>query len=533
MNIEHEIRQKPEPLSNPLLKQFEKMSLKERIIRIASGLKQDHESGIYKWAHFELQRTWSWLSSLLVPILAILLIILCSQTNVTNETILDATFLTPEPPVEILDPLPDVDKSVVEPPPDMIVLSQDIANSIPAIDSTVAADQTSADQIAPTENTTALEVTKTLCSVTLNMPIGARTGPARSTILSDYRDSAATEKAVLNALRWLKREQKNDGSWDGHSRAAVTALATLTFLAHGETPSSTNGFETTVKNAIQWLCNNQEESGHFKNRDPHDYAHPICTYALCEAYTMTKIPEIKSAAGKALKIILDGQHPTGGWDYNCQQSERNDTSYMGWCVQALKAAHMAGIGAPDETKKAMRSAILALKRNSNNAGWFGYVNNQPAHTGLSGAGILSLQLMGSIADREVKNGIDWCTKNLSFDWDKPEQPRPLYVWYYLTQAYFHEGGRNWNNWNSLFSKTLAGKQNIIRGASADGKDIGFWETPGPSEKEYGRVYDTTLCALMLQVYYRYLPTYAKISTTDTAKSLDYDKALVEVTIRQR
>ena len=45
------------------------------------------------------------------------------------------------------------------------------------------------------------------------------------------------------------------------------------------------------------------------------------------------------------------------------------------------------------------------------------------------------------------------------------------------------------------------------GAGIDGKDIGYWDT---GNDRGGRVMDTCLCALMLQVYYRYLPTYQKL-----------------------
>ena len=39
------------------------------------------------------------------------------------------------------------------------------------------------------------------------------------------------------------------------------------------------------------------------------------------------------------------------------------------------------------------------------------------------------------------------------------------------------------------------------------------------------MYTTTLCALMLQVYYRYLPTYKKVEETATETAASDDMAV--------
>ena len=60
----------------------------------------------------------------------------------------------------------------------------------------------------------------------------------------------------------------------------------------------------------------------------------------------------------------------------------------------------------------------------------------------------------------------------------------------------------------MFAPTLVKHQTIIKGGGVDGKDIGWWDMPkeiaGATD---GPVMNTALCALQLQVYYRYLPTY--------------------------
>jgi hypothetical protein len=97
-------------------------------------------------------------------------------------------------------------------------------------------------------------------------------------------------------------------------------------------------------------------------------------------------------------------------------------------------------------------------------------------------------------------------KPLQFDWEKTEAPLGMVIcqWYYLTQAFFHAGGAHWQNWNDQFRAALIQRQ----------ANDGHWPLPAMSkEKEFNLppVYSTALCALMLEVYYRYLPTYQQLA----------------------
>ena len=80
----------------------------------------------------------------------------------------------------------------------------------------------------------------------------------------------------------------------------------------------------------------------------------------------------------------------------------------------------------------------------------------------------------------------------------------LYWMYYMTQAMFQRGGNDWKNWNNLFQKHLLENQH----------PDGYWNSPakGVETNRFSmadiddKVYSTTLCALQLTVYYRYLPS---------------------------
>jgi hypothetical protein len=75
----------------------------------------------------------------------------------------------------------------------------------------------------------------------------------------------------------------------------------------------------------------------------------------------------------------------------------------------------------------------------------------------------------------------------------------LYSWYYDTQALYNYGGAYWSSWNRRMEPLLI---------SAQSED-GSWpnEGSGLTKKRSGgdhEVYRTTLCTLMLEVYYRYV-----------------------------
>jgi len=377
-----------------------------------------------------------------------------------------------------------------------------------------------------------------------------RTADSRKTLLAQYGKSgagqAATEAAVLRGLRWLKKNQEADGSWLP-VKPAMTGLALLTYLAHGETPQSLE-FGTTVRKALDWFVANQDQKGHFNGKDEgKDYSQSISAYALCEAYALTQHPVIKDTAIRAIKEIVNGQNSNGGFYYNLDShSDINDTSVMAWCAQAMKAAKMAGL--KDDVpglEAAMKKAVVAFKMNAVPSGGFGY--KSPDISGLSGAGALSIQLLGFPSDEDVLKTMRML-KDCTFNFDTPnKQPYyngvscPLYYWYYVTQAKFQYSPDAFTAWNSLFSPELCKRQKIEKDAieGPDGKmvDIGYWVSPadppprGPLSEGGGKVMDTSLCCLMLEVYYRYLPSFKKDEGTSAGAAAIVAPQQDDVTVK--
>jgi hypothetical protein len=275
----------------------------------------------------------------------------------------------------------------------------------------------------------------------------------------------------------------------------------LTFLAHGETPTSKH-FGTTVKKAMQWLVNDPVDT-----KSSHGYPHAIKTYALAEAYAMTGVSMLEDKMNVCVKVLIKGQQNGGNYNYNYNTDEgRQDLSFAGWNYQALKAAYGAGCEEPG-LPEAIYKAIAWLKNNSAGANTFAYStkNNTPkrgSKATMRAVGVLCLQLFGEGAADEIKDELTKISTDdlAKLNWDAA--PRgALYGWYYATQAMFQAGGRLWGPWNRKFQKELTDNQH----------KEGYWVHPGAYHKGPGddisqKVYSTTLCALMLTVYYRYLPS---------------------------
>ena len=357
-----------------------------------------------------------------------------------------------------------------------------------------------------------------------------RSGSGRRAAIGAYggKWGEYAEAAVLRALEWLKVNQNEDGSWANSNKEAMCGLGILTFLAHGETTASEK-YGETVEKAIRYLCARQNDKGQFckwGNGAAPVYTQAICVYALSEAYGMTRIGSLKSVMEKGVQVIIDGQQPKGGFDYGFKKESRRDTSLGGWCCQAMKAAYIAG-AENQGLHEAMEKSIKDMKGAQREDGYFIYADGRGRITNMTAVACLSMQLLGHGEDKEVKDGVRWLN-DANCSWEKPDQC-PLYAWYYMSQVKFHVGGNTWSTWNNKFAPQY------IRHQNPDGSWVspgvtGFKEGTDTVEREWmgsehdSKVYATTLAALTLQVYYRFLPTYKPIEVESEAAS-DGDVAI--------
>ncbi len=351
---------------------------------------------------------------------------------------------------------------------------------------------------------------------------GYRDGGGRKKAVGRFGGSQETESAVEAALRWLARHQEKNGSWKitggaaGRESLGTTGLATLAFLGAGYT-HKTGRYSDNVGRALKYIVGKQAADGKlmgdWTHRGSIGYNHAMAGLALVEAYGMTKDPELQGAAQKAVDYSKFHQDPYKGWRYN--PKEHGDISVTGWFVMQLKSAKIAGLRVDGGCFQGALNFVDSVT--NKDTGQVGYTSPaggrggpQPKAGGIyrrEAIGMVCRQFMGAGRDDElVRKSGAWPAGAVPA-WDSCD----FYYWYYATLGMFQMGGEDWNKWNAALKPTLLDHQR--KGGPMDGSanDVdGSWDTDKDRYgKECGRVYTTALGALCMEVYYRYLPMYAK------------------------
>lgn len=342
------------------------------------------------------------------------------------------------------------------------------------------------------------------------IPAAMRSRCSMSERMKRLRESGGedrAEKAVRNALEFIASKQNKNGSFGKKYYPAMTGLSLLAFLGHCETPESPKFGETVVNAALYLMEMAKKNDGFMWNGEPGNsksYEHAIATYALCELFTMTKesgkpVPGLENILKKAVDHIVEGQTKGGGWAYGyAQNPAADDMSVAGWQIQALKAAYNTGKRFSG-VDKALDNAMKYMKNIQDDKGAFKYRPGDAAgKSSLTGAALLGLQIWNEMDSAEYKKGISYLTNAFK----NPAPGSNFYSPYYNTQAFFLHGGKEWEEYNKKFQPKLLDAQN----------PDGSWtkEGAGGHGAEDAHIMNTAWGCLMLEVYYRYLPTTEKV-----------------------
>ena len=471
---------------------YSEPSFWQRMKKMQAGLRCARDSKEYKESLIELQRLSAPAVAVFLPMFLVGILVLLSAAAKTEDRVIETQIME----VEEVKQLEEI-KPLEKPPEETTDVTVDVQVDAPNVSETKPTDTVMSPQ---PQTFDAVQIVKSPV-ILKNIYGSTRNTGTRGAAMAKFGGDKQTEACVMRALRWLKKNQKTDGSWGAHPQA-MAGLAVLTFLAHGEKPGDSAEFGATVQLALEFLMKSQQSNGRISS----SYSHAIATYALCEAYGMTMNPNLKDAAEKALAVLITGQNPEGGWHYALVSTDKtSDTSVMGWCAQALKAGKMAQLHV-EGLEKATKQAIQGFKRNAGPNGGFGYCG--PGTGGLTAVGTLCMQLLGAADQKEVRFSLDMMDSWVpSMDKGGIGQ----YHYYYATQCRFHAGGKRWSEWNIMMKKCYVPAQKVTPADSSGyvdhkgvAQEIGYWE----NNDQHGDrpVMDTCLAALQLMVYYRYLPT---------------------------
>ena len=342
-----------------------------------------------------------------------------------------------------------------------------------------------------------------------------RTSDARAGLAGQAGGSRASEEAVERGLRWLAAHQRNDGSWcfdlskspcgglcrnSGRdaSTTAATALALLPFLGAGYTHRE-GEHQETVKRALYFLGTRARVTPHgvdFQDAvDKGMYGQGIATIALCEAYGMTRDASLKDVAQQAIRFIVFAQDVKGGgWRYT--PGAPGDVTVTGWQLMAMKSAQLAGLEVPSPAISLVERFLDSVQ--TEGGARYNYMLTQPPRQTncTTAVGLLCRMYTGWHRDNPaLYRGVAYLDK-----WGRSDND--MYYNYYATQVLHHWGGPEWQTWNPRMRDYLIATQGTTS------HEAGSWHFPDPYGDVGGRLYNTALATLTLEVYYRYLPLFA-------------------------
>ncbi len=355
-------------------------------------------------------------------------------------------------------------------------------------------------------------------------PYVQRAPEQREDLVKQMGGSERTEAAVKNALKWLAAHQSKGGQWSStgfdancgecsgaaqlQADVAMTGLAVLCFLGADHTHLKDGPYRENVRRGLRWLRRRQQADGDLRH-DESMYSQGIATIALAEAYGMTRDAALEDSVRRAAEFIWGARNRRGaGWRY--EPGQFGDTSVLGWQIMALRSAQRAGVDVPDaafETAQRWLDMVTSRSR----PGLYAYQPGRAATVSMTAEGMFVLQLTGvSTTDARMDRAAALLMRNRP-DWDGGAN---TYYWYYATLALFQRQGGDWPKWNRRLVRELLSHQ------ETEGAVAGSWSPEGEWAPAAGRVYQTALCTLMLEVYYRYLPMYAGEHPTTQAAATD-------------
>lgn len=324
-------------------------------------------------------------------------------------------------------------------------------------------------------------------------------------VQSDNVVNPKIKSAVEKGLNWLAKNQNENGSWtckigcklnedyisnEVNDNVAVTALAGLSFMAHGNTPTR-GKYAKNVARALDFiLACVRDSDGYITKHGSRMYEHAFATLFLAEIYGMSPRDDVKAKLKKAAELIMQSQNKEGGWRYQPTPIDA-DISVTVTTLQSLRSARNIGVSVP---KEVIEKAMKYIHNSANPNGSFKYQLTGDSRTtsALTAAGVVALMSAGEYDSRAVKNGLEYLSGRIPPLNDKPPY-HYFYGHYYIAQAMYQGGKKYWEHYSQIMHRDVLNAQ----------QEDGHWED------DVGETYATAMATLILQVNSEYLPIFNK------------------------
>jgi hypothetical protein len=295
--------------------------------------------------------------------------------------------------------------------------------------------------------------------------------------------ASEADQVAADALTRLMARQSSDGAWreDGSHPRALTSMAVLALLAHGEHPD-TSAQRTAIRKGLDYLLGSDEGRGTSDLR-----TRALELLAVADAAAVLRRPEYWTAAKERGASVLSQALPDGGWGWSEREA---DPVLTAWCASALAVWHALGSG-DARSRAAVARAADAMDRALQPAA--GTLYYPPAEGrayqrwARTAGAVLTLQLAGHQGVR-VQRGLR-ALSGMPAAWPRTDGGS-LEAVLLATHAYYNEGGPIWLDWIRRLAPA------ICHARQADG----MWSTSGRSS-----IRDTVLAVLILEIPYRYPP----------------------------
>ena len=351
--------------------------------------------------------------------------------------------------------------------------------------------------------------------------LSKRTPEGRLEYGEKYGATRESEQAVEAALAWLAAHQRGNGSWSfnlelgpcngacRHSKkkgtdsptpvTGATGLALLAFLGAGHTHQHEGPYQETVRRGIYFLRDVAGEAGAGLDwQQGSMYGHGIALMAMSEALAMTSGEQVGDAdlrrlVSRGASFSCNAQHENGSWGY--VPGSPGDMTVSAWQVLSLVAAKKNHIDIHTNALSSAKEFVLSTSKDREF--WFGYKGPPGEETTTA----IGLALMLYLGQSTEYTPFYHALTDLA---DRGPKLQNVYHDYYATLALHHSRHHAWDEWNHEL------RDHLIRTQANKGHEAGSWHFADPWGDIGGRLYTTAMCAMTLEVYYRYMPLYEKV-----------------------